>query len=422
MSALDGRLDVANLALILVLAAAVAALWWPPLASTAANAAAVLAFNVAFVPPRGVLDVELREHALLPAVNAVLLAGCAVKLFDGGWLPLALGLVLFVAMSTWWRGRALMLGTLRRGGVALEDFLVTLHVDEIPRAARTAVYPVADPATVPRALLHNLKHNQVLHETNVILTVEFASRPWVPAAERAQVEALGRGFWRVVLRYGFMERPDVPAPPGCSPPSRRARVRRHQLELAADRVGDHLRAALVGHVDDVDLLSRTVNTAPPRVGALHAGCGASVAARSVDSSGAPRPAARRPTRSPHPMPYRSTFAAAILVALCLPAAHAQSAASPQVVAAIDPSRGADVAALRTRAWRDDARAQMGLAMVLGDAHRRGASESSMVEAAYWAGRAWHAPTPVSPDAMAAFVASNCGSAAISRHWVCTEGE
>jgi KUP system potassium uptake protein len=149
--------------------------------------------------------------AFFVALDVLLVAGCAVKLFDGGWFPLALGLVLFVAMSTWWRGRALMLGTLRRGGVALEDFLVTLHVDEIPRAARTAVYPVADPATVPRALLHNLKHNQVLHETNVILTVEFASRPWVPAAERAQVEALGRGFWRVVLRYGFMERPDVPA-------------------------------------------------------------------------------------------------------------------------------------------------------------------------------------------------------------------
>lgn len=122
------------------------------------------------------------------------------------------------------------------------------------------------------------------------------------------------------------------------------------------------------------------------------------------------------------MPYRSIPAAALLAALCLPAAHAQSAGSAQVVATIDPARGADVAALRTRAWRDDAGAQMGLAMALGDAHRRGAGESPMVEAAYWAGRAWHAPTPVSPDAMAAFVASHCGSAAISRHWVCTEGE
>jgi hypothetical protein len=122
------------------------------------------------------------------------------------------------------------------------------------------------------------------------------------------------------------------------------------------------------------------------------------------------------------MPHRSTLAAVLLAALRLPAAHAQSVAAPQVVAVIDPSRGADVAALRTRAWRDDAGAQMGLAMALGDAHRRGAGESSMVEAAYWAGRGWHAPTPASPDAMAAFVVSHCGSAAISRHWVCTEGE
>ncbi len=103
-------------------------------------------------------------------------------------------------------------------------------------------------------------------------------------------------------------------------------------------------------------------------------------------------------------------------------ALAQQASAPQVLAAVDASRGADLAGLRSRAWRDDAGAQMSLAMRLGDAHRRGADASSLVEAAYWAGRAWQAPAPVSPAQLAAFVSANCGSATIASHWVCTEAE
>jgi KUP system potassium uptake protein len=78
------------------------------------------------------------------------------------------------------------------------------------RAARTAVYPVADSATVPQCLLHNLKHNQVLHERNVILTVRFHEVPWVPMDRRVEVDALGSSFWRVTVNYGFMNTPDVP--------------------------------------------------------------------------------------------------------------------------------------------------------------------------------------------------------------------
>ena len=99
------------------------------------------------------------------AVDALLVAGCAVKFFDGGWFPLALGGLLFVVMSTWQRGRALMLDAIRRDGVELRAFVDGLTADDRPRAPRVAVYAVADPATVPQALLHNLKHNQVLHET-----------------------------------------------------------------------------------------------------------------------------------------------------------------------------------------------------------------------------------------------------------------
>ena len=142
--------------------------------------------------------------------DALLVAGCAVKFLDGGWFPLAMGLLLFVVMSTWFRGRELALDAIRRDGVDLAPFIESLALQEVARASRVAVYAVADPTTVPQALLHNLKHNQVLHERNVILTVRFSEVPWVGADERAQVEALGHGFWRVRLNFGFMDMPDVP--------------------------------------------------------------------------------------------------------------------------------------------------------------------------------------------------------------------
>ena len=148
--------------------------------------------------------------ALFLALDALLVAGCAVKFFDGGWFPLALGALLFVGMSTWSRGRRLLLESIRRDGVALQPFVQTLDVRSLHRVERTAVYPVADPGTVPQALLHNLKHNQVLHACNVVLTVRFRDEPWVPMSERIDVKPLGSSFWQVTLHYGFMNTPDVP--------------------------------------------------------------------------------------------------------------------------------------------------------------------------------------------------------------------
>ncbi len=144
------------------------------------------------------------------AVDGVLVAGCAVKFFDGGWFPLALGLTLFVAMSTWSRGRALLLQGIQRDGLELQAFIDGLDPRSVHRAERTAVYAVADPGTVPQALLHNLKHNQVLHERNVIMTVNFQDVPWVPMDKRVTVAPLGHGFWRVTINFGFMNTPDVP--------------------------------------------------------------------------------------------------------------------------------------------------------------------------------------------------------------------
>ncbi|HEX4843459.1 MAG TPA: KUP/HAK/KT family potassium transporter [Limnobacter sp.] len=144
------------------------------------------------------------------SIDVFLFLGCVVKLFDGGWFPLALGLVLFVIMSTWARGRALLVESIHRDGMALNEFLQVLSPTDMARSTRTAVYAVANPDTVPQALLHNMKHNQVLHEKNIVLHVHFEEVPVVPAHERARVEYFGLNFWKVTLHYGFTESPDVP--------------------------------------------------------------------------------------------------------------------------------------------------------------------------------------------------------------------
>ena len=148
--------------------------------------------------------------AFFLGIDVLLVAGCAIKFLDGGWFPLAMGLLLFGVMSTWARGRELVLQSIRADGLALGDFIAALEPRSLHRAQRTAVYAVADPTTVPQALLHNLKHNQVLHERNVILTVVFHDVPWVPMAERLDVQTLGHGFYRVTVNFGFMNTPDVP--------------------------------------------------------------------------------------------------------------------------------------------------------------------------------------------------------------------
>jgi KUP system potassium uptake protein len=148
--------------------------------------------------------------AFFLVIDALLVAGCAIKFLDGGWFPLALGLLLFVLMSTWSRGRELLMDSIRSDGLSLKEFVDGLDPRSVNRAQRTAVYAVADPDTVPQALLHNLKHNQVLHERNVILTVRFQDVPWVPMEQRLDIQALGHGFWRVQVNYGFMNTPDVP--------------------------------------------------------------------------------------------------------------------------------------------------------------------------------------------------------------------
>ena len=144
------------------------------------------------------------------AVDLVLVIACSLKFMDGGWFPVVLGVALFTVMTSWRRGRELLIENLAQGVPQLLPFLDTLNGDDVPRAKRTAVYAVANPEVVPQALMHNLKHNQVLHERNFILTVVFNDIPWVPEAERVKVEPLVSGFWKVTVNYGFKDSPDIP--------------------------------------------------------------------------------------------------------------------------------------------------------------------------------------------------------------------
>jgi KUP system potassium uptake protein len=143
-------------------------------------------------------------------IDSFLFAGCIIKFFDGGWLPLAMGLTLYLVMTTWSRGRELVVETIRRDGLDLNTFIEHIDAGHTHLAKRTAIYAVANPETVPQALLHNMKHNQVLHEKNVILTVEFDNVPWVSDKQRVRVERLSEHFWQVWVKFGFMNTPDVP--------------------------------------------------------------------------------------------------------------------------------------------------------------------------------------------------------------------
>jgi KUP system potassium uptake protein len=144
------------------------------------------------------------------ALDLVFLGANSLKIMNGAALPLGMGVVLFFVMATWVRGNDIVGRKLQRDTPVLADFLDMLSARPPQRVAGTAVYLTADPDHAPGALLHNLKHNRVLHEKNLILTVLTAEIPRVPDAERLTVEPLNADFARVIVRYGFMESPDIP--------------------------------------------------------------------------------------------------------------------------------------------------------------------------------------------------------------------
>ncbi|UKE67733.1 KUP/HAK/KT family potassium transporter [Xanthomonas translucens pv. phlei] len=144
------------------------------------------------------------------AVDCAFFYANIIKFMDGAWFPLLLGLILFTLMRTWRRGRKLLQGEIRKDGIKLDTFLPGLMLALPVRVPGTAVFLTADPLVVPHALMHNLKHNKVLHERNVFLTVETLPVPYATAKQRLKMDAIGDEFYRVIVRFGFMETPDVP--------------------------------------------------------------------------------------------------------------------------------------------------------------------------------------------------------------------
>ena len=142
-------------------------------------------------------------------VDLFFFASNAAKFLSGGWFPLAIGATCFTLLVTWKRGRMLLGRRLAEQGIPLEPFLESLALSPPQRVPGTAIFMTGSANTVPSALLHNLKHNKVLHERIVVLTVVTHDVPVVPVEDRIQMKRVGEGFWKVEAWYGFKEQPDV---------------------------------------------------------------------------------------------------------------------------------------------------------------------------------------------------------------------
>ena len=143
-------------------------------------------------------------------VDLAFWASNLMKLFDGGWFPLLIGGIVFMLMLTWKEGRKLLSDKLREDSLDLPSFLEAIFVSPPARVEGTAVFLTAEMGTVPNALLHNLKHNKVLHAQNLFVAVRHHEVPWIAMDKRLEVEDLGHDCWQVVIHYGFKNDPNVP--------------------------------------------------------------------------------------------------------------------------------------------------------------------------------------------------------------------
>jgi KUP system potassium uptake protein len=134
-----------------------------------------------------------------------------LKILSGGWFPVIVGIVVFVVLSTWKRGREILFERLRPGAIALQPFIRSITEHPPARVPGTAVFLTATQEGVPHALLHNLNHNKVLHERVVLLTVRAEDIPHVPDEQRVKIQSLGDDFYRLTVHYGFKDEPDLPA-------------------------------------------------------------------------------------------------------------------------------------------------------------------------------------------------------------------
>jgi KUP system potassium uptake protein len=143
-------------------------------------------------------------------IDVAFFSASSVKLVEGGWFPLAMGTAMFTIMTTWKRGREVAAKRTREGSMPVKDFIEQIAASGPVRVPNTAIFMTVNPDAVPKALLHNIKHNQVLHERIIVLTIVIQDIPRVPREDYIWIEDLNHGFWRIKGHYGFMETPDVP--------------------------------------------------------------------------------------------------------------------------------------------------------------------------------------------------------------------
>jgi KUP system potassium uptake protein len=157
------------------------------------------------------LGLALAATIFFVAIDLTFFSANLLKIAEGGWFPLVIAGIVFIGMSTWAAGRMLLNDHLRADAIELAPFLESVMTQVPMRAPGTAVFMNAIADLTPTALLHNLKHNHVLHASNLFVTVETQTVPWVRSAERAVVEAIAPGCFTIHLRFGFKDRIDVPA-------------------------------------------------------------------------------------------------------------------------------------------------------------------------------------------------------------------
>jgi KUP system potassium uptake protein len=158
--------------------------------------------------------------ALFFTVDGLYLGANLLKIPAGGWFPLLIGAIAFTLLTTWAKGRQLLLARMDEASLPMEIFIKSAATSAT-RVPGTAVFMTSSASGVPHALLHNLKHNKVLHERVILLTVRIQDVPYVPEEKRSETQDYSAGFYRVIIHYGFMEEVNIPAElaklEGCGP-------------------------------------------------------------------------------------------------------------------------------------------------------------------------------------------------------------
>jgi KUP system potassium uptake protein len=147
---------------------------------------------------------------ILVGNDLMFLSACLLKVTDGGWFPLIVGATMFTLMSTWYRGREIVRQRMSEGAMPLDMFVQSIALSDTPKVPGTGVFMTTNAKGVPSALLHNLKHNKVLHGRVIILSIVIEDIPRVPKEDYIWIENMEHGFYRITVHYGFKETPNIP--------------------------------------------------------------------------------------------------------------------------------------------------------------------------------------------------------------------